>query len=63
MLKTDPTKRPSIPWIGARNFARRLVDELEQLRVERDNLREELTRLGGLTIVQLEAKRARDCGL
>jgi Domain of unknown function (DUF4041)/T5orf172 domain len=58
ILNTQPTMRPSVPWFGARKLARTLLDEIEAVRAERDGLRDELTRLGGLTVLQLEAKRA-----
>jgi len=56
-LNTQSTSRPSVPWFGARKFATTLLDEIDQLRAERDTLREQLTRLGALTAIQLEAKR------
>jgi hypothetical protein len=56
-LNTPATVPPSIPWFGARKLVKTLLDDVEKLRAERDTLHDELTRLGGLTIIQLEAKR------
>lgn len=39
-------------------MARALLAEVEALRAERDQLREQLARLGALSVLQLEAKRA-----
>jgi hypothetical protein len=58
ILNTPATVSSSIPWFGTRKLAKTLLDEVEKLRAERDALHDELTRLGGLTIIQLEAKRA-----
>jgi hypothetical protein len=47
----------TIPWFGARKVARALMSELGAMRAERDALHEQLRKLGGLTIVELESKR------
>ncbi len=47
----------TIPWFGVRKLARDLAAEVEQLRAERDEMRDRLDRLGALTILQLEARR------
>ena len=64
-MNSEPNTAPSIPWFGARKLARSLLEEVGDLRVEvdrtrveRDGLQAQLARLGGLTIVQLEARRA-----
>jgi hypothetical protein len=48
----------TIPLFGARKMARALLSEVEALKTERDQLREQFARLGGLSVLQLEAKRA-----
>ena len=57
-MNTPPNTPPSIPWFGARKLARNLIGEIEKLRAERDSLRADLARLGVLTVLQLEARRA-----
>lgn len=47
----------SIPWFGARRLARRLADEVQELRLQRDRAREKLEELGALTILELEDRR------
>jgi uncharacterized protein DUF4041 len=56
-MKADQTTR-SIPLFGARKMVRALLAEVEALGAERDQLREQFARLGGLSVAQLEAKRA-----
>jgi hypothetical protein len=48
----------TIPLFGARKLARALLSEVEALRAERDQLREQFARLGVLSVLQLEGKRA-----
>jgi hypothetical protein len=48
----------SIPWFGARKRAHELSTQLEQLRAEHDEMREQITRLGVLSVLQLDARRA-----
>ena len=47
-----------IPFFGARKAARKLLDEVIELRTQRDELARHLARLGALDIVQLAKKRA-----
>jgi hypothetical protein len=47
-----------IPFFGARKTARKLLEEVIELRTERDELTRHLARLGALDIVQLARKRA-----
>ncbi|HKV11206.1 MAG TPA: DUF4041 domain-containing protein [Thermoanaerobaculia bacterium] len=56
-MKTDPATR-TIPLFGARKMARALLAEVEALKAEREQLREQLAKLGALSVLQLEAKRA-----
>lgn len=56
-MKADQATR-TIPLFGARKMARALLAEVEALRAERDQLREQFARLGVLSVLQLEAKRA-----
>ena len=56
-MKTNETTR-TIPLFGARKMARALLSEVDALQAERTQLREQLTRLGALTIVELEGKKA-----
>lgn len=48
----------SIPLFGARNLARRLVADLQEARQKRDQLQADLERLGALTVIDLEKKKA-----
>jgi len=56
-MKTDQAIR-TIPLFGARKMARILLAEVEALSAQRDQLIGQLTRLGALSVLQLEAKRA-----
>lgn len=56
-MKADQATRP-IPLFGARKMARALLVEVESLRTQCDQSREQLARLGGLSVLELEAKRA-----
>jgi hypothetical protein len=56
-MKADLATR-TIPLFGARKMARTLLAEVEALRADRDQLREQFARLGALSVLQLEAKRA-----
>lgn len=47
----------TVPLFGARKMARALLAEIEELKAERDQLREQLSKLGALSVLQLEAKR------
>src|SRR6185295_19801407 len=57
-MKADPAPLPPVPWFGARKMARALSSEVQDLRAERDGMREQIDRLGILTILQLESRRA-----
>lgn len=46
----------SVPWIGARKFARELLVEIDSLKSERDASRSQLERLGALSVLQPEAE-------
>ncbi len=54
---TDQSVR-TIPLFGARKMARALLAEVEALQVQRDQAKEQLARLGALSVLQLEARRA-----
>ncbi len=54
-LKALPS---TVPWFGARKLAHSLLAQVMELRTEHDQMRQQFERLGGLTIVQLEARRA-----
>lgn len=56
-MALDETSLPAIPWFGARKLARSLQEEVRNLRQEAERLRSQLKDLGGLTIVELEARR------
>lgn len=56
-MKGDQASRP-IPLFGARKMARELLAEVDSLRAQCDQSRETLARLGALSVLQLEAKRA-----
>ncbi len=56
--KTEQAPLPSVPWFGARKIARALMTEVQGLRQQRDEMRGQLERLGVLTVLQLEARRA-----
>lgn len=55
-MKADQATR-SIPLFGARKMARALLAEVDSLRTQCEQLREQLSRLGALSVLQLEAKR------
>jgi hypothetical protein len=57
MPKAAP-KEVVIPWFGARRVARELASQVAAISIERDELRGQLNRLGALTVVELEAKKA-----
>lgn len=48
----------TIPLFGARRMARALLAEVEALKAERDQLKEQFAKLGVLSVLELEAKRA-----
>lgn len=56
--KADQAPLPAVPWFGARKLARALMTEVQELRAQRDEIREQVERLGALTVLQLEARRA-----
>lgn len=56
MNADQPTR--TIPLFGARKMARTLLAEVEALRAERDQLREQFARLGVLSVLELESKRS-----
>lgn len=56
-MKGDQASRP-IPLFGARKMARELLAEVDSLRAQCDQSRQTLARLGALSVLQLEAKRA-----
>lgn len=56
-MKADPANR-SIPLFGARKMARSLLAEVDALKAQCDQSREQLARLGALSLLELEAKRA-----
>jgi len=55
---TQPSQHLSVPWFGARKMARKLINEVQNLRAQRDAAYKQLEKLGALTILQLEARRA-----
>lgn len=57
-MKADQEPLPSVPWFGARKMAHSLISEVQELRAQRDEMHDQLERLGGLTVLQLEARRA-----
>ena len=48
-----------MPWFGARGFAQELLGELDFVRQQQDETREQLQRLGAMSILEREAERAR----
>ena len=48
----------TIPWFGARKAAQRLLTELKRMRQAHDTLKAHLDRLGALTLVQMEERKA-----
>src|SRR4051812_39686269 len=56
-MKTTEVTR-TVPFFGARKMARALLGEIDALQSERTQLREQLARLGVLTVIELEAKKA-----
>lgn len=47
-----------VPWFGARKLARSLIGKFQEVQRDNARVREHLARLGALTVVELEAKRA-----
>lgn len=56
-MAIDRLPLPAVPWFGVRKFARSLQGEVRDLRTECQELREQLNNLGGLTVLELEARR------
>jgi hypothetical protein len=50
-MKTNGATR-TIPHFGARTMARALLSEIDALQAERTQLREQLARLGALTVIE-----------
>ena len=59
MIPPDNQLPPSVPWFGARKLATALLTETQNLRAQRDEMQKQLETLGILSVVQLEARRAR----
>lgn len=57
-MKADPAQLQPVPWFGARKMARALMSEVQDLRVERSALRAQMEKLGILTVLELESRRA-----
>src|ERR1700752_2043665 len=57
MIRDLPPIDRAVPWFGARKMARSLLSELAELRRERDDLREKLTALGAMSVIEREARR------
>jgi hypothetical protein len=55
--KTARAKK-SVPWFGVRKFARNLIQELEVAKAQRNEAMRQLSRLGALPIIHLEAHKA-----
>jgi hypothetical protein len=56
-IDSRSTPLPSVPWFGVRKLARSLIAELDALRSDRDSLREQLDKLGAMSLLELEARR------
>ena len=56
-MAIDEVPLPSIPWFGVRKVARALHSEARNLRIQCEELRTQLKDLGGLTILELDARR------
>src|SRR5687768_6792949 len=56
-MAIDEAPLPAIPWFGARKFARSLQGEVRDLQVRCEDLRRQLLDLGGLTVMELDARR------
>jgi hypothetical protein len=56
-MNADKATR-SIPLFGARKMARALLAEVDSLKAQCDQMREQLARLGVLSVLELETKRA-----
>jgi hypothetical protein len=57
-VMTNTTNSPrDIPWFGARRIARALASEVEHLRAERDEVRENFAKLGLLSQFELDERR------
>lgn len=59
-MTTDTSAKAerTVPLFGARKLARALLAEVVDLQHQRDDFHQKLTALGGMTVVQLEARRA-----
>jgi hypothetical protein len=57
-MPADEKLPSTIPWFGARKLARALLTEVQGLREQRDEMRNQIETLGILSVLQLEAKRA-----
>lgn len=57
-MNSDHQAGRRIPLFGARRMARALLEEVDSLKAQCDQSREQLARLGALSVIQLEAKRA-----
>lgn len=56
-MHTEQPTEASVPWFGARELARTLLAQVASLEGERDGLRAQLDRLGGLSVIELETKK------
>jgi hypothetical protein len=56
-MTIDHVPLPAIPWFGARKAARSLQGEVRDLEAKCSRLGKELKELGGLTILELQARR------
>lgn len=56
-MHTEQPTEASAPWFGARELARTLLAQVASLENERDGLRAQLDRLGGLSVIELETKK------
>ena len=55
-MKTTEATR-TVPFFRARKMARTLLGEIDALQAERTQLKEQLTKLGALTVIELEGKK------
>ena len=58
-MAIDQGPLPAVPWFSARKFARFLQGEVQDLQAERETLRGQLKDTGGLSILELEARRSK----